>query len=135
MKILLVTPAPPGSHKGNRVTALRWARLLRQLGHRIAVRGDYGGERCDLLIALHARKSAAAVEAYRAARPAAPLIVVLTGTDLYEDIHSDPAARRSLGDQLDVRRMPELIDWRDARQPVAAVDQEPRVARERYRVA
>jgi putative glycosyltransferase (TIGR04348 family) len=96
MKVLIVTPAPPGSRKGNRVTALRWARLLRQLGHRVALRGDYRGERCDLLVALHARKSAAAVEAYRAARPRAPLVVTLTGTDLYEDIRSDPAARRSL---------------------------------------
>ncbi len=96
MRILLVTPAPPGSRKGNRVTALRWARLLRELGHRAAVRGDYRGERCDLLVALHARKSAAAVEAYRAARPDAPLVLTLTGTDVYEDIRTDAAARRSL---------------------------------------
>src|SRR5262249_49194513 len=96
MNITLVTPAPPGSRKGNRVTALRWARLLRQLGHRVAVRQEYRGERCGLLIALHARRSAAAVEAYRAAHPDGPLVVALTGTDLYEDIRRDPAARRSL---------------------------------------
>jgi putative glycosyltransferase (TIGR04348 family) len=96
MKIVLVTPAPPGSRKGNRVTALRWARHLRKLGHRVAVREQYGGERCDVLVALHARRSAAAVEAYRGAHPEGPVVVALTGTDLYEDIRTDPAARRSL---------------------------------------
>ncbi len=96
MKVTLVTPAPPGSRKGNRVTALRWARLLRQLGHRVAVRQDYRGQRCDVLVALHARRSAAAVEAYRADRPDGPLVVALTGTDVYQDIHADRAAARSL---------------------------------------
>jgi putative glycosyltransferase (TIGR04348 family) len=96
MNITLVTPAPPGSHKGNRVTALRWARHLRQLGHRVAVREQYGGAPCDLLIALHARRSFPAVEAYRGAHPAGPVVVALTGTDLYEDIRTDPAARRAL---------------------------------------
>jgi putative glycosyltransferase (TIGR04348 family) len=96
MNITLVTPAPRGSRKGNRVTALRWARLLRQLRHRVAVRQEYRGERCDVLVALHARRSAAAVETFRAAHPDGPLIVALTGTDLYEDIHTDAAARRSL---------------------------------------
>jgi putative glycosyltransferase (TIGR04348 family) len=96
MKITLVTPASPGSRKGNRVTALRWARQLRQLGHRVAVRQEYVGEPCDLLIALHARRSAAAAEAYRAAYPEGPLVIVLTGTDLYEEIRTDPIARRVL---------------------------------------
>jgi putative glycosyltransferase (TIGR04348 family) len=96
MNITLVTPAPPGSRKGNRVTALRWARLLRQLGHRVGVRQEYRGERCDALIALHARRSFPAVEAYSRDRPAGPLVLALTGTDLYEDIHTDPTARRSL---------------------------------------
>ena len=32
MKICLVTPAPTYSRKGNRVTALRWGRILRETG-------------------------------------------------------------------------------------------------------
>lgn len=96
MNITLVTPAPPGSHKGNRVTALRWARQLRRLGHRVAVREEYGGEPCDVLVALHARRSFPAVEAYRGAHPEGPLVVALTGTDLYGDIRTDPDARQSL---------------------------------------
>lgn len=38
------------------------------------------------MLALHARRSAPAIAAWRAARPQAPLVVVLTGTDLYHDI-------------------------------------------------
>jgi putative glycosyltransferase (TIGR04348 family) len=96
MNILLVTPAPPGSHKGNRITARRWAGLLRQLGHRVLVRQDYRGERCDLLIALHARHGAEAVAAFRRAHPDLPIVLALTGTDLYGDIHTDPVARKTL---------------------------------------
>jgi putative glycosyltransferase (TIGR04348 family) len=96
MKILIVTPARPGSRKGNRVTAIRWSRLLRQLGHRVVIREEYGDEACDLLVALHARRSFASVERFRALAPGQPLIVALTGTDLYEDIHKDPKARQAL---------------------------------------
>ena len=96
MKVCLVTPAPPGSRKGNRVTALRWARVLRGLGRRVAVLEEYRGERCDLLIALHALRSFPSVERYRSARPDAPLVLALTGTDLYGSIHTHADARRSL---------------------------------------
>jgi glycosyltransferase involved in cell wall biosynthesis len=96
MNITLVTPAPSGSRKGNRITARRWASLLRQLGHRVVVRQDYRGERCDLLVALHARHSAAAVGAFRSAHPDLPVVLALTGTDLYEAIHTDPIARQTL---------------------------------------
>jgi putative glycosyltransferase (TIGR04348 family) len=96
MNITIITPAPPGSRKGNRVTALRWARLLRQLGHRAVVREVFRGEPCDLLIALHARRSSAAVHDFRCAHPGRPMILGLTGTDLYHDIHTDPVARQSL---------------------------------------
>lgn len=96
MNILLVTPAPRGSHKGNRITALRWAGLLRQLGHRVTLRETYDGQRCDVLIALHARRSFAAVRDFDQAFPERPLILALTGTDLYGDIHTDANAQQSL---------------------------------------
>src|SRR6266851_10000904 len=96
MNIILVTPAPPRSRKGNRVTALRWAALLRQLGHQVRVRQVYRGERSDLLIALHARRSFASVDAFRKSQPGRPIVLALTGTDLYEEIHTDPLARQAL---------------------------------------
>jgi putative glycosyltransferase (TIGR04348 family) len=63
---------------------------------RTAIATQWQGEPCDLLIALHARRSAASIEAFARARPGKPLVVVLTGTDLYRDIRSDAAAQRSL---------------------------------------
>jgi putative glycosyltransferase (TIGR04348 family) len=96
MNICLVTPAPPGSRKGNRVTAVRWARLLRELGHHVAVAQEYCDQRCDLLIALHAGHSFPSVSRFRRAHPDRPLVVTLTGTDLYEAIHTSARARRSL---------------------------------------
>src|SRR5438874_5311597 len=96
MKILLVTPAPPGSRKGNRVTALRWTRLLRQLGHRVVIREEYHGERCDLLIALHAQHSFTTIEAFGRAQPGCPIILALTGTDVYKAIKTEPRAQQAL---------------------------------------
>jgi putative glycosyltransferase (TIGR04348 family) len=96
MNILIITPAPPGSRKGNRITARRWAGLLRQLGHRVAIRQEYQGQRCDLLVALHARRSFEAVDAFHRAHPERPLVIALTGTDLYDEIHTDPIAGQVL---------------------------------------
>ena len=58
MRILVVTPTVPRARTGNRVTALRWVRMLRGLGHGVMVVSEYGGQPCDVLVALHARKSA-----------------------------------------------------------------------------
>ena len=96
MKICLVTPAPPHSRKGNRVTALRWARILRGLGHRVEVQEAYRGQSCDLMVALHARRSFPSISRFRLERPLLPIVLAMTGTDLYGDIHTDPNARRSL---------------------------------------
>ncbi len=96
LTVLIVTPAARGSHKGNRVTAVRWAGLLRALGHRVRLEEAWAGQRCDLLVALHATKSHASVVRYREARPDAPLVVGLAGTDLYQDLPASPLALRSL---------------------------------------
>jgi putative glycosyltransferase (TIGR04348 family) len=96
LRILIVTPAVVGSRSGNRVTAMRWARLLRQLGHRVDVSTDFERQRPDLLIALHARRSHSAIATWRQQRGDAPLVLALTGTDLYKDIHTDTGAQASL---------------------------------------
>jgi len=96
MKIIIVTPAPPGSRAGNRNTAARWARILRGLGCRVRVMTEWDGEDCDLLVALHARKSHAALRDFRARHPSRPALLALTGTDIYRDIRQDPNAAASL---------------------------------------
>lgn len=96
MKICLVTPAPAGSWKGNRVTAERWAKLLSDLGHGVEIAVEYRGEECDLLIALHAFKSHSSIRRFRDARPTGSVVLCLTGTDLYGDIHTRAEAMESL---------------------------------------
>ena len=98
LKVALITPASRGSHAGNRATATRWAGLLRELGCRVRVAQSdadadgcrVGGQPPDLVLALHAVRSHAAIRACRADFPACPLAVVLTGTDVYRFQHSDP---------------------------------------------
>jgi putative glycosyltransferase (TIGR04348 family) len=96
MRIGIVTPAPPGSRYGNRVTALRWARILRRLGNRVSILQAYVDQSFDLLVALHARRSHQSIISFQRQNPAAPVIVALTGTDLYRDIRTDHLARESL---------------------------------------
>lgn len=95
-KVVIVTPAPPGSRAGNRNTAVRWARILRGLGCRVSLLTQWNGQPCDLLVALHARKSHRDLSAFRKHHPDLPSVLALTGTDLYRDIHEDMAAAASL---------------------------------------
>lgn len=96
MRIGIVTPAPPDSRYGNRITAVRWARILRRLGNRVSISQVYAGEPYDLLIALHARRSHKSIDGFRRQNTEAPIIVALTGTDLYRDIRANHLARKSL---------------------------------------
>ena len=96
MKISLITPAGPKSRNGNRETAVRWARFLEQLGHEVILGESWGGEDSDVLIALHARRSHPSIRSYATSHPDRPLILVLTGTDLYRDVRRDASARESV---------------------------------------
>lgn len=83
--ILIVTPTAPDSEHGNAVTARRWAAILGELGHRAEISQKYSGGRYDALIALHARKSEKAICAFGADHPDRPVVIAMTGTDLYPD--------------------------------------------------
>ena len=119
MRIGIVTPAPPNSRSGNRITALRWAKILRRLGNRVSILQAYQGERYDLLVALHARRSYPSIINFRRQNPQAQIIVALTGTDLYRDIRRSHKAQQSLdtADRIVVLQ-PKAIEelrpgWRD----------------------
>src|SRR5262245_16770072 len=90
MKIVLITPAGPTAHTGNRIAASRWAGILRALGHRVRVAGEYDGAPADLMVAVHAWRSAAAVAAFKSRYPDRPVILQLSGTDIYGYLTSDP---------------------------------------------
>lgn len=88
MNIILVTPAPPNSTNGNRVSANRWAKILIQLGHQVSVVEQYATQKADLMIAIHAWRSQESIFRFKQKNPLAKLIVVLSGTDIYQYIHS-----------------------------------------------
>ena len=90
MRIVLITPEGPTSRTGNRVAASRWARILRHLGHRVRLAADYDGRPADLMVAVHAWRSAGAIERFKATFPERPVILQLSGTDIYQYIDSDP---------------------------------------------
>ena len=93
--LVIVTPALAAANNGNWQTADRWARLLRP-AYRVRVTDLWHQGDEAMMVALHARRSAASIEAWHAAHPDRPLALVLTGTDLYHDIAVDAQARRSL---------------------------------------
>ncbi|MDO8449263.1 MAG: selenoneine biosynthesis selenosugar synthase SenB [Rhodoferax sp.] len=93
--VLIISPALAGSNNGNWQTAWRWSRMLHPL-FRTTIASQWQGEDADVMLALHARKSADAALAWAQAKGAERLAVVLTGTDLYRDIHTDVSAQRAL---------------------------------------
>lgn len=96
--LCIVTPALADANNGNWQTARRWVRLLSAHYRVRLVRQwpDAADPGTDVLLALHARRSAASIAAWAEACPGRPLVVALTGTDLYRDIAVDADAQRSL---------------------------------------
>ncbi len=97
--VVIVSPALANANNGNWQTARRWRQML-AAAYRVRIVRQWPGEasrrQADVLLALHARRSADSIAAWHAARGSAGLAVVLTGTDLYQDIEHDAQARQSL---------------------------------------
>lgn len=100
--IEIVTPAPQGSLHGNRITALRWQNFLEKLGYAVVVTESWSGEDAIMLIALHAYRSYSSIMAFHEHYPDRPIILVLTGTDLYRDmaVHGEVVRSMEIADQL-----------------------------------
>jgi len=90
MHIGIITPAAPKSLNGNRATAQRWADFLVELGHKVSISMVWDGAEYDLMIALHAWRSAESIAQFKEKFPNKPLVLAMTGTDLYRFMHSHP---------------------------------------------
>jgi putative glycosyltransferase (TIGR04348 family) len=96
LRIALVTPAAAHARNGNRNTATRWAAFLRDARHRVTLEQRWSGGEPDMLVALHARRSYDSIARFAERFANRPLVVVLTGTDLYRDLPDDAHAQRSI---------------------------------------
>ena len=121
-RVVIVSPANARANNGNWHTAARWARFLsRDYAVKIVERWTGAEPLPDAMVALHARRSAESIQQFRRLRPAGRLLLALTGTDVYRDIHNDDAARLSLAlaDRLVVLQ-PRALDELDAKSRIKA---------------
>jgi putative glycosyltransferase (TIGR04348 family) len=96
--VVIVSPALAEANNGNWRTARRWQQLL-QDRHAVRITKQWPDAEAAgdaVMLALHARRSAAPIATWAARHPGRGLAVVLTGTDLYQDIVSDADAQHSL---------------------------------------
>ncbi len=90
MHIQLISPAKIDSRNGNRTTAVRWRNILQDLGHKVSVAQNYTGQDAGLMLALHAWRSAESIQLFAEKFPTRPLLVALTGTDIYRFLNTHP---------------------------------------------
>jgi putative glycosyltransferase (TIGR04348 family) len=99
-KVTIVTPSLAAANNGNWQTVRRWARAIAPVAQVSIVQqwpdNDTAADNTDILIALHARRSAPSISNWYACRGSRGLAVILAGTDLYRDIKYDNDAQRSL---------------------------------------
>ena len=100
-RIAIITPALSDAKNGNWETARRWHLFLSK-HYQVTVTREFvldtsiesSDLSTDLLIGLHARRSHSAIKTF--AQLGRPIVVVLTGTDLYGDTPSHPQVQESL---------------------------------------
>ncbi|MDA7868506.1 glycosyltransferase [Akkermansiaceae bacterium] len=118
MKVCVASPYPLSELKGNSVTTDRIVAILREGG--VDARGSHGydNEPADVLISLHAVKGAPAVFDFQQKLPIGKVIVLLTGTDIYEGLPEGSqighdalraADRIVVPQEAVIRRLPEEV--------------------------
>jgi putative glycosyltransferase (TIGR04348 family) len=84
------------------MTALRWQGFLEELGYSVEVTESWSGGSAGVLIALHAYRSHQSILQFKKKFPSRPIVLILTGTDLYRDMqsHSEVLQSMEMADQL-----------------------------------
>jgi putative glycosyltransferase (TIGR04348 family) len=84
------------------MTALRWQGFLEELGYSVGVTESWSGGDAGLLIALHAYRSHQSIVEFKKKYPNRPIVLILTGTDLYRDMenHGEVIQSMEMADQL-----------------------------------
>ena len=83
MKICIIHPTSNARSSGNRITALRWGRILKSLDCSVQISTELPEPGIDLLIAMNPAKIGALALDYLANSPNCRLIFAITGTDLH----------------------------------------------------
>lgn len=94
--MLIYSPMPLASGKGNAVSARRIAGLLVQAGVPAEATDSPDLAGAGVLVVLNAWRSAAVALDFKRRHPARPLIAVLTGTDIYPQFPSHPEVLTTL---------------------------------------
>jgi hypothetical protein len=106
--IAIISPVRQQISAGNNITSQRWGSLLRSAGHETFIvhvdESDTTMARtitdrldcADVLIALHARRSSAAVAWWTVRHPERPVIVAITGTTTCQHEHRSKPPMPSL---------------------------------------
>ena len=93
--ICIISPALAAANNGNWQTAKRWQQML-STDYHVEIMLQWDGKPYDVMLALHARRSADSIAQWAAKFPDKLVVLALTGTDLYRDIADDPSAKQSL---------------------------------------
>lgn len=86
MTVCVASPYPLTDLKGNSVTTRRVVEILNEGGMEARASHGYDGKPADVLISLHAVKGAQTVLDYKESHPEGKVVVLITGTDIYQSL-------------------------------------------------
>lgn len=81
---------------------MRWQDFLGELGFRVEITESWSGDDPAVLVALHAYRSHLSMMEFHRHHPDKPIVLILTGTDLYRDmaVHGEVLDSMEIADQL-----------------------------------